>query len=113
MVTEGSRKTSWTAWSSSTPSAMGRWKALRPTMRPVPAGPLVDHGGADGLGQVVGTLGLAAGVDEPDAAGVAVDDLPAGQVDGVVGGELLVDERVGLAEVERRCSRRCSRAASA
>ena len=39
-------------------------------------------------------------VDEADAAGVAVDDLPAGEVDGVVGGELVVDERVGLAELE-------------
>ena len=36
MVTAASRKTSWTAWRSSTPSAMGRWKALRPTMSPVP-----------------------------------------------------------------------------
>ncbi len=69
--------------------------------QPGPAGPLVDDGGADGLGQVVGALGLAAGVDEGDPARVAVDDLPAGEVDGVVGGELLVDERVGLAELER------------
>ena len=35
-VTEASRYTSWMALSSSTPSAMGRWKALRPEIRPVP-----------------------------------------------------------------------------
>src|ERR1700761_8533161 len=36
-------------------------------------GPLVDDGGAHGLGQVAVALGLAARVDETDAAGVAVD----------------------------------------
>ena len=61
------------------------------------AGPLVDDGGAHGVGQVAGALGLAAAVDEPDAAHVAVGDLPAGEVDRVVGGELVVDQRRGLA----------------
>ena len=80
---------------------------------PGAAGPLVDHRGAHGLGQVVGALGLPARVDEADPPGVAVDDLPAGEVDRVVGGQLAVDQRVGLAELRGRCSRRCSRAASA
>src|SRR5665213_1902485 len=63
-------------------------------------GPLVDDGGAHGLGQIVGALGLTARVDQGDPSGVAVDDLPAGQVDRVVGGELAVDQGVGLAELQ-------------
>src|SRR5579864_1106292 len=35
-VTSGLRYTSWTAFRSCTPSFMGRWKALRPEIRPVP-----------------------------------------------------------------------------
>ena len=62
------------------------------------AGTLVDDGGADGFGQVAGTGGGTAGVDEADAAHVAVGHLPAGEVDGMVGGQLVVDQRVGLAE---------------
>ena len=80
------------ALSSSTPSAIGRWNALRPEMRPDAAGPLVDDRGAHGLGQVGRALGLAAAVDQADAAHVAVGHLPAAQVDRVVGGERLVDE---------------------
>ena len=77
------------------------------------AGALVDDGGAHGLGQVAVALGLAAGVDEADATGVAVDDLPAGEVDRVVGGQLVVDQGVGARRSRWRCSRRCSPAASA
>src|SRR6185436_933156 len=35
-VTSGHRYTSWMAWNSSTPSCSGRWKALRPEIRPQP-----------------------------------------------------------------------------
>src|SRR5207244_699628 len=56
------------------------------------AGPLVDDGGADGLGEVALTRAGATGVDEADAAHVAVRDLPAGEVDGMVGGQVGVDE---------------------
>src|SRR4051795_7172437 len=55
------------------------------------AGALVDHGGPHGLGEVGLPGGGAAGVDETGAAAVAVDDLPAAEVDRVVGRELLVD----------------------
>src|SRR6202020_196632 len=65
-------------------------------------GPLVDHRGADGLGQVAVALGLAAGVDQADAAGVAVDDLPAGEVDRVLGRQLVVDQGGGPAEADGR-----------
>ncbi len=51
-------------------------------------------------GEVVVALGLATGVDETDASGVAVDDLPASQVDGVVGGQLGVHAWIGLAELD-------------
>src|SRR3954471_19651794 len=60
-----------------------------------PPGPLVDDRGRDGLGHVGLALGLAAPVDEAGAAHVAVGDLPAGEVDRVVGGELFVDELRG------------------
>ena len=40
------------ALSSSTPSAIGRWNALRPDDQALAAGPLVDDRGAHGLGQV-------------------------------------------------------------
>ena len=64
------------------------------------AGALVDHGGGDGLLQVV-LAGRAARVDQGDAAVVAVEDLVAGQVDRMVGGQLLVDFLGGLAELQR------------
>src|SRR4051794_1814569 len=64
-------------------------------------GSLVDHRGAHGVGQVAGALGLATGVDEPDATHVKVRHLPTGGVDGVVGGELVVDERRCRAETLR------------
>src|SRR5579875_1668161 len=67
---------------------------------PLAACPLVDHRGAHRLGQVSRPLGLASRVDEADPAGVAVHDLPPGEVDGVVRGQLVVDERVGLPEAE-------------
>src|SRR5262252_16754 len=35
-VMDSSRYTSWMAWRSSTPSAVGFWNALRPEMRPWP-----------------------------------------------------------------------------
>ena len=49
---------------------------------------LVDDRGAHGTREVVVALGLAAGVDQPDATGVAVDDLPAREIDRVVGRQL-------------------------
>jgi hypothetical protein len=36
MVTDSSRYTSWIELSSSTPSAVGRWNALRPEISPMP-----------------------------------------------------------------------------
>ena len=42
----------------------------------------------------------AAGVDQPRPAHVAVDHLVAGQVDGVVARQLLVDPGVGVAEIQ-------------
>ena len=51
----------------------------------------------DGLGQVALAGRRAARVDQRRAAHVAVDDLLAGEVDRVVGRQLLVDELVRLA----------------
>ncbi len=46
---------------------------------------LVDDGGAHRRGEVVAALGLTAGVDQANASRVTVDDLPASEIDGVVG----------------------------
>ena len=83
------------------PSAMGRWNALRPLIRPMPPARLLMTAVRTACGQVGRALRLAAGVDEPDAAHVAVRDLPPAEVDRVVGRQLVVDERRRLAEVER------------
>src|SRR5215211_6539479 len=61
------------------------------------AAALVDDGGANGLGHVARALRLAARVDEAAATHEAVGDLIAHEVDGVVGGEVGVNLRVGLA----------------
>ncbi len=66
------------------------------------AGALVDDRGLGRVGEVARPGGLPAGVDETRAAHVAAHDLIPGQVDGVVAGQLLVDELAGLAEVEGR-----------
>src|SRR6266852_4714027 len=68
------------------------------------ASALVDDGGGYGFFEVVGTGGAAA-VDEASAAHVAVGDLIAGQVDGMIAGEIGVDALVefavtGIAHVE-------------
>src|SRR5262245_41242535 len=70
---------------------------LAPRDQALTTGTLVDHGGAHGGGQVAGALRLAAAVDQPDPAVVAVDDLPAGEIDRVVGRQLLVDQLARLA----------------
>src|SRR5690606_14143967 len=63
------------------------------------AGALVDDGG---LGRVVEVIlaGGAARIDQAHAAHVTAGHLVAGEVDGVVGGQCLVDQLVGLAELE-------------
>src|SRR5262249_52107644 len=63
-------------------------------------GALVDHRRLDRLRQVARPLRLAAGVDQAAPTHVAVDDLVARQVDGVLAGEFRVDLRAGLAELE-------------
>src|SRR5207245_2297196 len=54
------------------------------------ASALVDDGGGNGFFEVIGAGGATA-VDEASAAHVAVGDLIAGQVDGVVAGEIGVN----------------------
>ncbi len=61
---------------------------------------LVDHGAAHGVGQVVCALGGTPGVDHPDPAGIAVDNLPPAEIDRVVGRQLAVDKRIGHPEAE-------------
>src|SRR2546427_8913430 len=68
------------------------------------AGALVDDGGGAGSLEVVGA-GSAAAVDEARAANVAVGDLIAGQVDGMIAAQIGVDALVefaiaGIAHVE-------------
>ncbi len=58
-------------------------------------GALVDDGGLDGFGEVVVARG-AAGVDQADAAHVAIGDLVAGEVDRMVGGEVGIHALVDL-----------------
>src|SRR6202158_5811140 len=60
------------------------------------AGTLVDDGGGYGFFEVV-CAGSAAAVDEAGAAHVAVGDLIAGQVDGMIAGQVRVDAFVELA----------------
>ena len=64
------------AWSRSIPSAIGPLEGLAPDDQALAAGALVDDGRADRLGLVALALRLAAAVDQPDAAHVAVHDLP-------------------------------------
>lgn len=60
------------------------------------AGSFVDDGGHDGVLEIV-VAGGAAGVDEAGSAHVAVGDLVAAKVDGVIGGQLAVDALVKFA----------------
>src|SRR5882672_11513546 len=60
------------------------------------AGALVDDGGGYGFLEIVGA-GSAAAVDEPGAAAEAVDDLVAGEVDGMIAVELGVDALIEFA----------------
>ena len=63
-------------------------------------GALVDHGRRDGLLQIGLPARLAARVDQPHAAHVAVGHLIAAEVDGVVRSQLRVDLVAGLAEAD-------------
>nr|WP_239131581.1 hypothetical protein [Planobispora takensis] len=56
------------------------------------ARPLVDHRGPHGLRQIILARGRASGIDRSDPAHEAVGDLPAGQVDRVVTGQLAVHQ---------------------
>ena len=62
----------------------------------MPAGALVDDGGRCSFGKIVVARGAPA-VDQANAAGVAVDDLIAAQVDWMVTGQVAVDALVELA----------------
>ena len=108
MVTLLSKNTSWTAWISSTPSAIGLWNALRPTISPVPPARLLITAVRTAWARSCAPFDSPPELMSPIAPGVAVHDLPARQVDRVVRGELVVDEGIGLAEVQARCTRRCS-----
>ena len=57
------------------------------------AGALVDDGGGDGFLEIVGA-GCAAAVDQARAAHVAIGDLVAAEVDGMIAGEFGVDALV-------------------
>src|SRR5262249_40072321 len=63
---------------------------------PGAAGALVDHGRGHGFLEIV-RAGGAAGVDQARAAGKAVDDLVAAEVDGVIAVEVRVDALIELA----------------
>src|SRR5579875_691094 len=76
-------------------------EGLAPEDETHPASPFVDDRRADRLREVVAALRLPPRVDEADAAHVAVDDLPAGQVDRVVARQRRVHERIGPSEAER------------
>src|SRR5215475_2317981 len=60
------------------------------------AGALVDDGGGYGFFEVVGTGG-SAGVDKAGAAHIAVGDLVAAEVDGMIAGKVGVNALVELA----------------
>ena len=62
----------------------GALEGLTPKDEALAAGALVDDGRAHRTGEVVAALGFTAGVDQPDPSGVAVDDLPTREVDGIV-----------------------------
>jgi stage V sporulation protein R len=62
---------------------------------------LVDDGGAHGFGHVGSAFAFTTRVDQRRTPHVATSHLVAGEVDGVVGGELLVHGLVGLAERNR------------
>jgi hypothetical protein len=65
------------------------------------AGAFVDDGGADGVGEIVLAAGAAA-VDQRTAAHVAIGDLIAAKLDGMIAGrEIGVDFFAGLAELQR------------
>src|SRR6266702_6264563 len=70
------------------------------------AGALVDDGGGDSVFEIVGA-GSAAGIDEARAAHETVGDLVAGEIDGVIAGEIGVNALVefavaGVAHIESR-----------
>ena len=74
---------------------------MRPLIRPMPPARLLITAVFTRLGEVVRAAG-AAGVDQADAAHVAVGDLVAGQVDRMIAGrQLAVDLLVRLAELQR------------
>ena len=87
------------AFRSPTPSFMGRWKALRPEIMPVPPALLLIV-----AVRTASARSLAPdeppGIDEPRPAHEAVHHLVAGHVDGVVARQLRVDPGVGVAEIQ-------------
>ena len=82
--------------------AFGHWalERLSAANQAHAAGALIDDGRARGFREVVVTTG-AAGVDQRRAAQVAICDLVARHLDGVIlGGQVGVDAFVGLAELQ-------------
>src|SRR5690349_23555347 len=68
------------------------------------AGAFIDDGGGDGFFEVVGTGGAAA-IDQPGASHVAVGNLVATEIDGMIAGKFGIDALVefsvaGVAHVE-------------
>ena len=78
---------------------MGRWKVFAAGDESHTAGSLVNHRCSDCLGHIIVARG-AAGIDETGPAHVTVHHLIAGQVDGVVAGQICVDLVVRPPEVD-------------
>ena len=85
---------------------MGFWKVFSAGDESGSASAFVDDGGFDGLLEVI-FAGGPAGINETGTAHIAVSDLVAGQVDGVVGGEFFHRPVCASCRNSGRCSRRC------
>ncbi len=99
------------------PSAIGRWKALRPLIRPVPASALIDDSGIYRLFEIVRAR-CAAGIDKAGAAHETVGHLIAREIDRMIAGQVGVNALVefavtGITHVQRFVAAVYSRAASA
>ena len=82
---------------SSTPSAIGRWNALRPLIRPMPPARLLTTAVRTASARSLAPVEAPPLLMRPIRPHVAVSHLPAAEIDRVVGGQLVVDEIVGLA----------------
>ena len=94
---DASRYTSWIALQQRHAVGHRPLERLATRDQALATGSLVDDRCPDRGRQIAVALALAAAVDQTDPAHVAVDDLPASEVDGMVGGQLLVHQLIGLA----------------